>query len=233
MARNTSDTPQHIGIIMDGNRRWARQHKLEALMGHKYVAEKVLEPLVEHSIERGVAFLTLWAFSTENWNRDAEEVTGLMNLFREAFSHNAKTLHRLGVRLRVIGDLERFPKDIRENVHHWMDVSKDNTKITVVFALNYGGRDEILRAIHSLANTDVDLKNITESAFSTALDTQEMPDIDLIIRPGGEQRLSGFLPWQAVYSELYFTDILMPDFTPAELDKALDEYSQRQRRFGK
>jgi len=222
---------------MDGNRRWAKQHKLQALQGHQYVAEKVLEPLVERAIERGIAFVTLWAFSTENWNRDATEVSGLLQLFREAFSHNAEVMHRLGVRLQVIGDLERFPPDIQDNIRHWLEVSRENKKITVIFALNYGGRDEILRAVAKLgklgsSSDSASSAEITESEFSAALDTKSIPDIDFIIRPGGEQRLSGFLPWQSVYSELYFTEVLMPDFSPAELDKALAEYTRRQRRFG-
>lgn len=231
-----SSTPQHIGIIMDGNRRWARQHKLEALKGHEYVANKVIEPLVLRCIERGVPYLTLWAFSTENWQRDQQEVMGLMNLFRSAFSRNAERLHKLGVRLNTIGDLNKFPEDIQKNVAQWLADTAKNDKITVTFALNYGGRDELVRAVSQLTEQAWGDRNqadlITEESISTHLDTAQMPDPDLIIRPGGEQRLSGFLTWQSVYSELYFTDVLMPDFSPEELDKALEEYAKRQRRFG-
>lgn len=221
-------TPQHIAIIMDGNRRWARQHKLEILKGHAFVADKVIQPLVEHCVKKGIQYITLWAFSTENWSRDHDEVQGLMNLFRSAFHKNAAELHEKGVRLNTIGDLRRFPEDLRTNIAEWVEKTAGNDRITVTFALNYGGRDEIVRAVNTLKNKDT----ITPEDISAALDTKGMPDVDLIIRPGGEQRLSGFMPWQAVYAELYFTPILMPDFSPAELDKALEEYAHRQRRFG-
>lgn len=221
--------PQHLGIIMDGNRRWARAHKLEVLKGHTYVADKVIQPLVEHCIKKRIKYITLWAFSTENWSRDREEVQGLMNLFRSAFTKNAAELHEKGVRLNTIGDLERFPKDLQRSITEWLAKTAENDKITVTFALNYGGRDEIVRAVNNL---ELAGKVVTADTLSAALDTAGMPDPDLIIRPGGEQRLSGFLPWQAVYAELYFTSVLMPDFTPAELDKALAEYAHRQRRFG-
>lgn len=225
--------PQHIAIIMDGNRRWAKKHKLLALQGHEYVSEKVIEPLVDRCIERGVKYLTLWAFSTENWRREKEEVAGLMQLFRHSFKKNAQTLHDKGVRLNTIGDMSRFPADIQKGVQEWIERGKSNTKITVTFALNYGGRDEILRAVKKLLSENCQPEKLTEEIFSNYLDTADMPDPDLIIRPGGEQRLSGYLPWQAVYAEFYFTDVLMPDFSPTELDKALEEYERRQRRFGK
>lgn len=226
-ADSASTTPQHIAIIMDGNRRWARQHKLEILKGHTYVADRVLQPLVEHCITKGIKFITLWAFSTENWSRDQDEVQGLMELFRSAFHKNATELHKQGVRLHTIGDLSRFPQDLQQSITQWLEKTATNDQITVTFALNYGGRDEILRAVNSLTHHPV-----TATDISNALDTHGMPDVDLIIRPGGEQRLSGFMPWQAVYAELYFTDVLMPDFSPAELEKALQEYAHRQRRFG-
>lgn len=226
-------SPKHLAIIMDGNRRWARQHKLEALKGHEYVANKVIEPLVDRCIEHGVQYLTLWAFSTENWHRDRSEVEGLMNLFRSAFSRNAEQLHKKGVRIQMIGDLSKFPQDIQDNVKDWLAKSAGNSKITVTFALNYGGRDEILRAVNAWQQSNSKSDDLTEAELAKYLDTATTPDPDMIIRPGGEQRLSGFLPWQSVYAELYFTDILMPDFSPAELDKALAEYAVRQRRFGK
>lgn len=228
-----NQTLTHIGIIMDGNRRWARQHKLEALKGHDYVANKVIEPLVLKCVEKGVKYLTLWAFSTENWQRDQAEVAGLMEIFRHAFTKNAARLHEQGVRLNMIGDVSKFPADIRENIQKWIEMSASNDKITVTFALNYGGRDELLRAIKKIAKDNPnELANISEEKIAGALDTATMPDPDLIIRPGGEQRLSGFLTWQSVYSELYFTDVLMPDFSPAELEKAMEEFAKRQRRFG-
>ncbi len=220
--------PQHVAIIMDGNRRWARQHKLEVLRGHQYVADEVVEPLVERCIEKGIRYLTLWAFSTENWRREPQEVQGLMQLFRQSLQRNSQRLFEKGVRLQAIGDLSSFPEDIQKGIAELIQKSAKNTAITVTFALNYGGRDEIVRAVNQIKQS-----SITAEMLAKHLDTAEMPDPDLIIRPGGEQRLSGFLTWQSIYAELYFTEVLMPDFTPAELDKALDEYEKRSRRFGK
>jgi len=229
--------PQHIAIIMDGNRRWAHQNKLQALQGHEYVADKIVEELVVHCIERGITFVTLWAFSTENWGRESAEVEGLMKLFRKAFTRNAQRLHELGVRLNTIGDLTRFPTDIQESIQHWVELSVENKKITVTFALNYGGRDELLRAVEKFCmlngRGNDNSRAEKEELFSSVLDTKNIPDADLIIRPGGEKRLSGFMPWQTVYSEIYFTDVLMPNFTAAELDKALADFAVRHRRFGK
>lgn len=218
---------QHIAIIMDGNRRWAKLHKLQALQGHEYVVEKVIEPLVDRCIELGIPYLTLWAFSTENWQRDKAEVEGMMRLFRKAFEKKVEDLHRKGVRLNIIGDIERFPKDIADNAKKWANLSRENKKITVNFALNYGGREEILRAVNAAE------KPVTAEGLANHLYTTGIPDPDLVIRPGGQFRLSGFMPWQAVYAELYFTEVLMPDFGPKELDKALEDFAQRQRRFGK
>lgn len=223
------NTPRHIAIIMDGNRRWAKEHALPPLSGHQRVADDVLEPLVEHAASRGVAFITFWAFSTENWNRNAAEVTGIMRIFRHMIKKRWSRLHEKGVRVKVIGDISRFSPDIRESLRGVMEQTKDNAKITAVFALNYGGRDEILRAVRNLP----DARGVTEEEFSGALDTAGIPDPDLIIRTSGEQRLSGFLPWQSVYSELYFPPFHMPDFTTERLDEALEVYAARQRRFGK
>jgi undecaprenyl diphosphate synthase len=237
MAQPFAHLPQHVGIIMDGNRRWARQHGLEALQGHDYVSEKMIEPLVDRCLELGIPYLTLWAFSTENWDRDQKEVEGLMHIFRKSFEREGRKLHEKGVRLRAIGDLQRFPKDIQAGVQHWLDESKNNKRITVTFALNYGGRDEIMRAMIKTLQSETSLKESSpkevEAVFAEHLDTAGMPDVDLIIRTGGEQRTSGFLPWQSVYAELYFTPTLMPEFTPTELDKALANFSNRNRRFGK
>lgn len=227
-----SAVPTHVGIIMDGNRRWAKQNGLQVLQGHAFVANKVIKPLVVHAIEKGISFLTLWAFSTENWQRDPYEVEGLLNILRDGFSKSAQELHELGVRLQTVGDLSAFPQDIQDNIAHWIKISATNEKITVVFALNYGGRNELVRAVNAVTTQNQEL---TEAAISAQLDSGRVgiPDPDLIIRTGGEMRLSGFLTWQSVYAELYFPTTLMPDFTPAEFDKALDEYSHRHRRFGK
>lgn len=217
---------------MDGNRRWAREHKLQILKGHEFVAFERIQALVEFAIASGLSHLTLWAFSTENWNRERQEVDGILALFRRAFSKSAAELHEKGVKLKMIGDLKRFPADIQENVAKWLAISENNSTITVTFALNYGGRDEIIRAIHAWQATNPE-QSLTEEAFSQYLDTAGMPDPDLIIRTGGETRTSGFLPFQSAYAEWYFTSVLMPDFTPEEFAKALDDFAKRQRRFGK
>ena len=220
---------QHIAIIMDGNRRWAREHHLPLLAGHQKVADEVLEPLVEHAAKRGVRFITFWAFSTENCQRETSEVEGIMRIFRHVIGKRWQRLHEKGVRVQVIGDISKFAPDIRASLKKVIEQTKENTKITAVFALNYGGRDEILRAMNKLDRT----KTVKTGDVSGALDTSGMPDPDLIIRTGGEQRLSGFLLWQSEYSELYFPEFYMPEFTPEKLDEAIEEYVSRQRRFGK
>lgn len=221
--------PTHIAIIMDGNRRWATERKLPILAGHQKVADDILEPLVEHAAKRGVRVITFWAFSTENWNRDSKEVEGIMRIFRHVMKKRWTRLHEKGVRVKVIGDISRFSPDIRQSLADVMTQTRDNSKITAVFALNYGGRDELIRAVRNLP----DAKTVTEASLSAALDTGGLPDPDFIIRTGGEQRLSGFLLWQSNYSELYFPKFYMPDFTTEKLDEAIDEYASRQRRFGK
>lgn len=228
--------PQHIAIIMDGNRRWARSKGWEIIRGHRQVAEQGIRELVEASIKLGVKHLTLWAFSTENWQREPGEVKALMLLFREAFAKSSEELHKLGVRIKTIGDLSKFDPDIKQNMDKWVNETKNNQAITVTFALNYGGRDEILRAVDKLLSDAKNQKNfpvnVTEENFTQYLDTAGMPDPELIIRPGGEQRLSGFLLWQSNYAELYFSDVLMPDFNGKELNKAIEEFNRRQRRYG-
>jgi len=228
--------PVHVAIIMDGNRRWAAAHDLGPVDGHRQAALKSIEPIVEEAARLGVKFVTFWAFSTENWQRDKKEVVGLLGIFREALKEKIKRLHEKGVRVRFLGDLGRFPKDIVKKVLEGVEVTKDNDKITVTFALNYGGREEILRAVkkmyQKLQNPDFKPQTLNEKDFAQFLDTDGMPDPDLIIRTGGEQRLSGFLPWQSVYAELYFTSILFPDFSPIEFGKAILDYQGRDRRFG-
>lgn len=227
--------PKHIAIIMDGNRRWAKERGLGVLDGHNYVVNQVIEPLVDRCIEKNIPFLTLWAFSTENWRRNPAEIQGIMNIFREAFQKKAADLHKKGVKLQVIGDLSKFPADIQKKSAEWIALSQRNKKITVTFALNYGGHDELIRAVRAIIrkNPHIQPEAVTEQQITRHLDTAAMPDPDIIIRTSGEKRLSGFLPWQSVYSELYFTDIPMPDFTPRELQLALEEYNRRKRRFGK
>lgn len=230
---------EHIAIIMDGNRRWARQQGLNILMGHQKVAKEMLEKLVNHLIKLQIPYVTFWAFSTENWHRSDLEVKGVMQLFRDMLEFNASEMHKKNVRIRIIGDLSRFPTDIRQGLEAWTTKTKNNTNLQVIFALNYGGRDEICRAFKKMLNDQPHSKLQEESASSISknfhkyLDAPDVPDPDLVIRTGGEKRLSGFLLWQIEYAELYFTDILMPDFNESELDKAIRDYQQRQRRFGK
>jgi len=223
------NVPQHIAVIMDGNRRWARERGLPSVEGHRKVAEETLEPLIEHAAKRGVKYMTFWAFSTENWNRSEAEITGIMSIFRHVIGKRWQRLHEKGVCIRVIGDLSRFPEDIQESLRKVVEQSKHNTKITTIFALNYGGRDEILRAVNTLRNE----KNITEKMLEEHLDTAGIPDPEFVVRTGGEQRLSGFLLWQLEYAELAFPAWYMPDFTPEKLDELIKEYQTRQRRFGK
>ena len=231
-----SNLPTHIAIIMDGNRRWARKKKLKIFKGHEKVATEGFEIITDHCIKRGIKFLTLWAFSTENWKREKAEVEAILNLIRKLVVKGFEPMMNKGVRFKIIGNLSRFPQDIQEGLLRLVDSSKDNNKITVTMAINYGGRDELARAVKKISEkttlAELDSDKI-EQLITAHLDTSFLPEPDLIIRTGGEQRLSGFLPWQGVYAELYFTETLMPDFDEEELDKALEEYQKRNRRFGR
>ncbi len=226
-----NESLSHIGIIMDGNRRWAKKKNLPLFMGHREGAKKI-EPLVDEAIKRSIKHITFWAFSTENWKRDQKEIEVLFKVFR-LFLHSSfmKKLKKRQVRVQVVGDMTPFPKDIQDDVKQIIEDSKDFDVITVNFALNYGGRIEILHAVQKALVAGK--KELSEDEFASYLYTQGQPDPDLIIRTGGEQRLSGFFPWQSVYSELYFTDVLWPDFDTKEFDKALEEFIGRQRRFGR
>jgi len=214
--------PNHIAIIMDGNRRWARLRKLPALAGHSEVANHVLEKLVEHAAKRGVKYMTFWAFSTENWKRAESEVKGIMFILKQSLGPFGKKMMEKGVKLLVIGDLTRIDEKLQKSIAEVVEKTKHNSRITVTIALNYGGRDEIRRAVQKFGKE-----------FEKHMDTAGIPDPDFIIRTGGEQRLSGFLLWQSEYSELYFPEYLMPDFTPEKLDEAIEEFEKRKRRFGR
>ncbi len=221
--------PVHIAVIMDGNRRWAKEHGLPVLEGHRRVANDVLEKLVEHAARRGVSYMTFWAFSTENWDRAPEEVKGIMTILRTSIGIFGKRMHEKQVKMRVIGDLARFDDGLQKAIEEVVKLTKDNTRITVTLALNYGGRDELVRAIKKVP----DPQKVNEKALSDLLDTAGIPDPDFIVRTGGEQRLSGFLLWQSEYSELYFPTWFMPDFTTERLDEVIQEFGNRKRRFGK
>lgn len=230
-------TPQHIAFIMDGNRRWARAHKLEILMGHNRGAEQI-EVIVDAAAHVKIPYVTFWAFSTENWKREEKEVSMLFTVFRNVLSGPmVKRLVNNGVKLQIMGDYKAFPKDIVVGLEKLVDDSKHNTNITATIALNYGGRGEILRAANALVQRALEQKgkqkSITEEDFASHLYTAGLPDPDMVIRTGGEERLSGFLTWQSVYSELYFTKTLWPDYDKKEFTKALEEFAKRERRFGK
>lgn len=218
---------------MDGNRRWAKEKNLPAFAGHRR-GYKQIENIVTRAKEHGIPYVTFWAFSTENWQRSEKEVGYLLNLFRQVLKGNLLAdLIKKGGRICILGDISAFPKDIQEDIAQVIEESKDNTAIQVNVALNYGGRDEIVRAVQQIVSEKLNKTDITESLISQYLYTKNQPDPDLIIRTGGALRLSGYLPWQSVYSELYFTDTYWPDFDEKAFDQALEEYSRRERRFGK
>jgi len=227
------DTPiKHIAIMMDGNRRWARARGLNPVKGHQFAANHTIEPLIEKCVDLGIPYVTFWAFSTENWKREEKEVKRILEIFRLAFGTLALRFIKRGAKLNLLGDMSRFPEDISKKSLDMLTRSANNNKITVSFALNYGGRDEIVRAVKKIITDKIPADQITEEVFSSHLDTEGIPDPDLIIRTGGEQRTSGYLPWQSVYSELYFTPTLFPDFTPDKLMEAIDDFAKRDRRFG-
>lgn len=227
-----ASTIKHIAIMMDGNRRWARAKGLEPVKGHEYAANHTIEPLIEKCVDLGIPYVTFWAFSTENWKRDEKEVRGILEIFRLAFGALALRFISKGAKLQILGDMSRFPEDIAKKSLDMIAKSSKNNKITVSFALNYGGRDEIVRAIKKIVSEGIPAGQIDETVVSSHLDTAGMPDPDLVIRTGGEQRTSGYLPWQSVYAELYFIPTLFPDFTPDKLMEAIDNFTQRDRRFG-
>ncbi|MBQ6154742.1 di-trans,poly-cis-decaprenylcistransferase [bacterium] len=227
-------TLKHIAIIPDGNRRWARAQGLSVLSGHKKVVDEVFPKLVEKAVELGIECLTLWVFSTENWGRDHDEVEGLMKLFVQFCDRASKELSKQGIRVSFIGRRDNLPEELQKKMTELISSTNQNNKMLVNIALNYGGRDEIVRAVNKILDRG-EYSEIGEQTLSDYLDTStlDLPDPDLIIRPGGEKRLSGFMSWQAAYSELYFSDKMMPEFGPDDLQAAVDDFYSRQRRFGK
>jgi undecaprenyl diphosphate synthase len=224
--------PQHIAVIMDGNGRWATRRGMKRHEGHRVGVESA-RTLVTHCRKIGVRHLTLYTFSTENWARPEEEKRVLFDLLVRFLKGELSSLLEQDIRLRILGEIERFPLAVREMLKHVLRKTAHCKSMTLNLALNYGGRDEILRAAQTLAGQGLRPEEITPEVFADALYTHGQPDPELIIRTSGEKRISNFLLWQAAYSEFYFTDTLWPDFTPEELDKALEEFSSRQRRFGK
>ncbi len=228
------DIPSHVAIIMDGNGRWAKKRFMPRVAGHAQGVERVRD-IVEACIQRGVEYLTLFAFSSENWRRPEEEVSRLMELFVMALEREVTRMHRNGVCLRVVGDLGRFDARLRELIAQGEARTKENKRLTLTVCANYGGRWDILNAVNNWRrdNPDATTVPISEDALAPYLTMPYAPEPDLFIRTGGEQRISNFLLWQLAYSELYFTDTLWPDFDAEALDLAIASYRKRERRFGR
>jgi undecaprenyl diphosphate synthase len=227
------EVPRHVAIIMDGNGRWAKRQHLPRIAGHRRGVESV-RATVAACAERGVEYLTLFAFSSENWRRPAEEVALLMQLFTRALSSEVDKLHRNGVRLKVVGDLGRFEPKIRKLIEQGERLTAENKRLTLTIAANYGGRWDILQALNRLLQEGQQAADgIREEMLAPHLAMSYAPEPDLFIRTGGEQRISNFLLWQLAYSELYFTERLWPDFDAAALDEAIASYRTRERRFGR
>lgn len=227
--------PKHIAIIMDGNGRWAKKRGLPRKAGHKAGAE-ALEKIISAARELGLSHLTVYAFSTENWKRSQEEVDAIMNLLRQYLKNYFKKFIKDDVKMDVIGDIRRFDADIQEQILEIERLSENKTGLSVHIALNYGGRDELRRAMAKIAAEATEGRlspeKITEDSIGSYLDTAGTPDPELVIRTSGEERISNFLLWQSAYSEFYFCDTLWPDFTKADLEKAIYSYQNRERRFG-
>jgi undecaprenyl diphosphate synthase len=227
----TSSIPRHVAIIMDGNGRWAERRGLPRLKGHQS-GVKNIQPIIRNLNDRGVEYVTLYAFSTENWNRPEDEVEGLFKIMEKVIGRESRELHKNGARIRHIGRLEGLSANLQKSINEALELTKNNKGITLSVAFNYGGRGEIIDAIRSIISQDTAPQDISEQLLSEYLYTADFPDVDLVIRTGGEMRISNFMIWQTAYSELYFTPVLWPDFNEEELEKALQTYSQRQRRFG-
>lgn len=224
--------PKSVGLIMDGNRRWAKNKGLPLLEGHRAGGE-TLKRTVEWARDIGIEHIIFFTFSTENWKRSDEEVSYLLNLIGEFLKKELDYFNKEGGVLHFVGDLSRFSQSLQKTLLEAKEKTKNNPGPHVYFALNYGGRQEILSAVKQIVKENPNVEEITEAYFAKHLQTDEMPDPDLIVRTSGEMRLSGFLPWQAVYSELFFTDTLWPDFSKEEFLKIVEEYGERDRRMGK
>ena len=227
--------PKHIAIIMDGNRRWAKKRNLPVALGHKEGA-KTLEKIVRYANKIGIKYITVYAFSTENWKRTEEEVNSLMTLFQNYLDDYSKRPDSENIKVKIIGSRENLSNKMIDKIEKCMERTKNNTGITFNIALNYGGRDEIVAAVKEIAQkvkqNEIEIKDITEELISSNLYTKGQPDPDLLIRTSGELRLSNFLPWQLVYTEFLFVDKYWPDFSETDLDEAISVYQKRNRKFG-
>lgn len=230
-----SNLPVHIAIIMDGNRRWARQRNLDVKTGHKEGA-KTLENIVRYAKKVGIKYITVYAFSTENWKRSEEEVGALMILLQAYLDSYAKRADTEGIKVKVLGDISVLPKGMQNTIGKLEERTKDNTDINFNIALNYGGRDEIVKAVRKISgkvkNGELNVEDINEEIISDNLYTSGMPDPDVVVRTSGEMRTSNFLPWQIVYSEFIFVEKNWPDFSEEDLDKVIEIYQKRNRKFG-
>lgn len=228
--------PKHIAIIMDGNGRWAKQHGMMRTFGHENGA-KAVKQVVEGSAEIGIENLTLYAFSTENWNRPKFEVDTLMKLLISSLRKEIKSLHENNIKLFAIGTLDTLPAKVHKELLEVIEKTKNNNRMTLTIALSYGSREELINTVKEISfkvkNNIISAEKIDESIINEHLYTRNLPDVDLLIRTSGEQRISNFLLWQIAYAELYFTDTLWPDFTKQHLHEAIIEYQKRERRFGK
>ncbi len=231
ISQDLKTVPRHVAIIMDGNGRWAKARGLPRLAGHRAGTEN-LRTIIRASAKFGIKYLTLYAFSTENWSRPKAEVAGLMHILADVIDKELKELNEEGARLVHIGHLDGLPKNLQNKVRDAIKLTKDNKRITIVIAFNYGGRDEIITAVKNMLKDDVNPEDVDESLVSNYMFTSGLPDPDLVIRTSGELRTSNFLTWQSVYSEWYFPKVYWPDFNEEELHKALEIYSERERRFG-
>ena len=232
MKNNLPIIPNHIAIIMDGNGRWAEEQGQERIFGHQNGVQAVRNA-IESAGEAGVRFLTLYAFSTENWNRPKEEVDALMGLLVKAIQNEISNLMANKVRLQAIGNIKSLPAECQNELNDAIEQTKNNSGLTVVLALSYSGRWEIVNAVKEIVKHNIDEKEITENRFLTYLNTNQIPDPDILIRTGRERRISNFLLWQIAYTELFFPDVLWPDFTKQHLFDIIAEFQTRQRRFGK
>ena len=228
--------PKHLAIIMDGNGRWAKQQGLLRALGHES-GTKSVKVIIEATAKLGIEFLTLYAFSTENWNRPKLEVETLMRVLINSLKKELTTLQKNNIKLSAIGNLEQLPKSAQKELLDVIEKTKNNTKMTLTLALSYGSRDEIVNAVRNICskvkNNIISIDTIDDSIINEHLYTQNLPDVDLLIRTSGEHRISNFLLWQIAYAELYFTDILWPDFKEQDLYEAIISYQKRERRFGK
>jgi undecaprenyl diphosphate synthase len=230
-SRDPLPAPRHVAIIMDGNGRWAAKRGLPRMAGHEHGTDNIRR-ITRAATEIGVKYLTLWAFSTENWKRPAAEIEGIMRVLGAAIEHETDELHRNGAQLRHIGSLDGLSDELRASVLEAIELTKNNDRLVLTLAFNYGGRQEMVNAVRSIVASGIDPSEITEEIIARHLYTRDLPDPDLIIRTSGEVRMSNFLIWQAAYAELYFSPVLWPDFGPDDLRAAIVDFARRERRFG-